>query len=60
MFRIEGYKVNRLDRIGKTGAAICAYIRANIKAKVLKYLTRTLLSGLHQLWKYRTRKCDLS
>ena len=47
---IEGYKLHRLDRIGKSCAGVCAYIKANIKATILKDLTGITASGLHQLW----------
>ena len=47
---IEGYRVYRLDRIGKTGGGVCAYIKNNLKAKILKDLTGISESGFHQLW----------
>ena len=30
----EGYNIYRLDRLGKTGAGVCAYVRHGFKAKV--------------------------
>ena len=36
---IEGHRVYRLDRIGKTGGGVCAYFKNNLKAKILKDLT---------------------
>ena len=42
---ISGYRIFRLDRIGKTGAGVCAYVKS-----VLKDLTGITESGLHQLW----------
>ena len=47
---IPGYKVYRLDRLGKAGAGVCAYVKSTLKVKVLKDLTEISESGLHQLW----------
>ena len=46
----EGYKRYRLDRLGKTGAGVCAYIKITQKAEILKDLTEISVSGPHQLW----------
>ena len=32
---IPGYKVYRLDRLGKAGAGVCAYVKSTLKVKVL-------------------------
>ena len=47
---IPGYKVFRLDRLGKAGAGVCAHVKSTLKVKVLKDLTEISESGLHQLW----------
>ena len=47
---IPGYRIFRLDRIGKTGAGVCAYVKSALKVDVLKDLTGITESGLHQLW----------
>ena len=47
---IPGYKVFRLDRLGKAGACVCANLTSTLKVKVLKNLTEISESGLHQLW----------
>ena len=47
---ISGYRIVRLDRIGKTGAGVCAYAKSVLKVEVLKDLTGITESGLHQLW----------
>ena len=47
---IHGYQVHRLDRLGKAGAGVCAYVKSTLKVKVLKDLTEISESGLHQLW----------
>ena len=47
---IEGYRVYRLDCIGKTGGGVCAYIKNN--------LTGISESGFHQLWlQVQTENC---
>ena len=48
--RISGYRIFRFDRIGKTGAGVCAYVTSALNVTVLKDLTRITESGLHQLW----------
>ena len=45
-----GYQVYRLDRLGKAGASVCAYVKSTLKVKVLQDLTEISESGLHQLW----------
>ena len=47
---IECYKVFRLDRNGKPGGGVCAYIKNTLKACVIKDLSGISESGLHQLW----------
>ena len=47
---IPGYKVFRLDRLGKAGVCVCANVTSTLKVKVLKNLTEISESGLHQLW----------
>ena len=47
---IPGYRIFRFDRIGKTGAGDCAYVKSALKVKVLKDLTRITKSGLQKLW----------
>ena len=45
-----GYKVTRLNRLGKTGGGVCVYTRAALKVKRLKDTSRISESGFHQLW----------
>ena len=45
-----GYRIFRLDLIGKTGTGVCAYVKSVLKVEVLKDLTGITESGLHQLW----------
>ena len=47
---IEGYNIYRLDRLKKSGGGVCAYIKSNLKTKVLKDLSVKSPSGLHQSW----------
>ena len=47
---ILGYNVYRLDRLGRAGAGVCAYVKSTLKVKILKDLTEISESGLHQLW----------
>ncbi|CAH3155403.1 unnamed protein product, partial [Pocillopora meandrina] len=47
---IPGYKVFRLDRLGKAGAGVCACVKSTLKVNVQKDLTEISESGLHQLW----------
>ncbi|CAB4046310.1 Hypothetical predicted protein, partial [Paramuricea clavata] len=37
---IDYYKIHRLDRLHKKGGGVCAYIKKNIKATVLKDLSK--------------------
>jgi DNA-binding GntR family transcriptional regulator len=34
---LDGYKLYRLDRLRKVGGGVCAYIRNNLKAKILNH-----------------------
>lgn len=36
---IDSYKLYRLDRLHKGGGGVCAYVRSELKAKVLKELS---------------------
>lgn len=47
---IDRYSIFRLDRLWKIGAGVCAYVKHGLKVKVLKDLTETGESALHQLW----------
>lgn len=47
---IEDYKIHRLDRLYKKGGGVCAYIKKNVKATVLKELSQISESNFHQLW----------
>ena len=47
---ISGYQVYRLDRFGKAGTGVRAYVKSTLKVKVLKDLTEISESGFHQLW----------
>ena len=53
---IDGYQIYRLDRLGKAGAVVCAYVKNGFKANVLKDLSAIGKSGLHQLWIQIQRK----
>jgi hypothetical protein len=46
----EDYKIYRLDRLHKIGGGVCAYIKKNLKASVLKELSQTSESSFNQLW----------
>ena len=48
--QIEGYPIFRLDRLGKSGAGDCAYVRHCLKGGILKDLAGIGESDLHQLW----------
>ena len=39
---LEGYKLYRLDRVGKIGAGVCAYIKITLKAEILNDLTEMI------------------
>lgn len=47
---ISGYKLYRLDRRHKKGGGVCAYIRRNLKTKVLNSISKISERGFHQLW----------
>ncbi|CAB3984845.1 Hypothetical predicted protein [Paramuricea clavata] len=47
---IEGFKLTRLDRLGKTGRGVCVYSKLSIKVKCLKNTTGISEFGFHQLW----------
>ena len=47
---IEGYKIFRLDRTGKRGGGVCAYIRTPLKEHILKGLSTTSTNWFEQLW----------
>ena len=36
---IDGYRIYRLDRLGKAGAGVCAYVKNGFKVNVLKDLS---------------------
>ena len=53
---ISGYRIFRLDRIGKTGADVCAYVKSVLKVEVLKDLMGITESRLHHCgFKCKTR-----
>ena len=47
---IFGYSLSRLDRRGRSGGGVCAYIKSSLKKKVLRDLTEISESSFHQLW----------
>ena len=47
---IDGYKLTRLDRLGKSGGRVCLYTRSSLKVKRLKDMSEISESGFHQLW----------
>ena len=47
---IDGYKLTRLDRRGKSGGGVCVYTRSSLKVKRLKDMYEISESGFHQLW----------
>ena len=47
---LEGYKILRLDRLGKVGGGVCMYYRNDIKVSYLKELSSISSFGFHQLW----------
>ena len=47
---IEGFKLTRLDRLGKTGGGVCVYSKSSVKVKCLKNITGISEFGFHQLW----------
>ena len=44
------YSLYRLDRDGKRGGSVCAYVNQNLKCEPMKELSYIAESGLHQLW----------
>ena len=48
--KIEGYKLFRMDRLHKQGGGVCAYVRKELKATVLKELSYISERNFHQLW----------
>ena len=47
---LEGYKILRLDRLGKVGGGVCMYYRNDLKVSYLKELSSISSFGFHQLW----------
>lgn len=47
---LDGYKLYRLDRRWKVGRGACAYIKSNLKAKILRNISEITTSGFYQLW----------
>lgn len=47
---IDGYKLYRLDRLHKGGGGVCAYVRSELKSKVVKELSYISDQNFHQLW----------
>lgn len=47
---IDGYKLFRLDRLHKSGGGVCAYVRKELKTKVLKDFSYISDRNFHQLW----------
>ena len=47
---LEGYKMLRLDRLGKAGGGVCMYYRNDLKVSHLKKLSSISSLGFHQLW----------
>ena len=45
-----GYALFRLDRNGKRGGGVSAYVNQSLKCEPMKDLTYIAESGLHQLW----------
>jgi hypothetical protein len=48
--KIDGYKLYRLYRLHKKGGGVCAYIRNELNASVLKELSYKSNCNFHQLW----------
>ena len=48
--QIEGYKLLRLDRLGKQGGAVCVYTRTSLKTNIIKDISEMSQTGFHQLW----------
>ena len=47
---IEDYKIYRLDPLHKKGGGVCAYVKKDLKATVLKGLSQISELNFHQLW----------
>ena len=47
---IKGFKLTRLDHLGKTGRGVCVYSKSSIKVKCLKNITGISEFRFHQLW----------
>ena len=48
--QLDGYKLFRLDRLHKGGGGVCAYVRSDLKSKVLKDFSSISDRNFHQLW----------
>ena len=48
--QIEGYKLLRLDRLGKQGGGVCVYTRTSLKTNKIKDISEISQTGFHQLW----------
>lgn len=48
--KLDGYKLFWLDRPHKGGGGVCAYIRSELKPKVLKDFSYIADRNYHQLW----------
>ena len=48
--QIEGYKLLRLDRLGKQGGGVCVYTRTSLKTNIIKDTLEISQTGFHQLW----------
>ncbi len=47
---IEGYRLLRLDRLGKRGGGVCVFTRNSLKTKIIKDISVISSMGFHQLW----------
>ena len=47
---LEGYKILRLDRLGKAGGGVCMYYRNDLKVSHLKELSSISSLGFRELW----------
>lgn len=48
--QLDGYKLICLDRLHKRGGGVCAYVRCELKSKVLKDFSSISDRNFHQLW----------
>ena len=48
--QLDGYKLLRLDRQHKGGGGVCAYVRSELKSKVLEDFSSISDRNFHQLW----------